>query len=121
MWRTFAFFHSQFRIFTVLGSSFSRSLHFPHLGFAKFLREVGNRPDAFGSVNFDARNDRIVADDIDQIQKVRQQRPKHRQNKRPKQRRPFASGERRTTYEDEYPDEYEVSKTIFWKTRPVLE
>ena len=91
-----------------------RPLLFAHLGFAKFLREVGNRPDAFGSANFDGRNDRIVADDIDQIQKVRQQRPKHRQNKRPKQRRPFVSGERRTTYEDEYPDEYEVSKIHFF-------
>ena len=74
------------------------------------MREVGNRPGAFGSVDFDAQNDRTVADDLDQLQKGRQQRPKHRQNKRAKQRRPFVSGERRSTYEDEYADEYEVCK-----------
>jgi hypothetical protein len=35
-------------------------------GFADFLRQVGNRPDAFGPANFNDKNDRIVADDIDE-------------------------------------------------------
>jgi hypothetical protein len=34
-------------------------------GFADFLRQVGNRPDAFGPADFNDKNDRLVADDID--------------------------------------------------------